>query len=295
MDAVIRVTGDITTGQYLGVTLGGVVFPSIGNQACVGYVSDETYRVSGGTFTSYAGNNSSVLYIEWGASVTGESGKAVFFSLVGIQLAAEPTWASLGTTWAQIAETPGDVYSYIPMADAQTAGLLSTVAQTKTGVMTFADNFKAPNFKPYHASAAWQPGGLTDDTSFPASMLESLTNTTLYTTTFSSNTLTITFINAGYYNVRCGLGHTHSNVFGTCRMAVDTSGTSTIYNNWDTAWAQYGIGAEDSNGYSEITYLVYATAGQTIGLKATANVTAISNTTQHNLYFYATATVITLI
>lgn len=62
-----------------------------------------------------------------------------------VLLASEPTWSSLGTTYAAVAETPGDVSAYIPMADAATAGLLSTAAQTKTGVMTFTDGIKLGN------------------------------------------------------------------------------------------------------------------------------------------------------
>ena len=54
-----------------------------------------------------------------------------------VELNAEPTWSAMGYTWAQIAETPGDTYAYIPNADGQTAGLLTPGAQTIGGPKSF--------------------------------------------------------------------------------------------------------------------------------------------------------------
>lgn len=82
-----------------------------------------------------AGAGTSVItFVATSGSVT----VAGFRATNTIRLNAEP----LTYTVAGNMESPGDVTAYIPMADAATAGLLSTSAQTKTGVMNFQDGIR---------------------------------------------------------------------------------------------------------------------------------------------------------
>lgn len=75
----------------------------------------------------------------------------------GVLLASEPTWASLGTTWVAVAESPGDVTAYIPNADASTVGLVSIANQT------FGGRKSAGNSK-VRASVSASTTGITPNT-----------------------------------------------------------------------------------------------------------------------------------
>lgn len=77
------------------------------------------------------GNNSDISI-----AASSNSNAEITYVSGTVYLTAEPTTY---TTPANL-EVPGDVVAYIPNADASNPGLLSTSAQTKTGLMTFADS-----------------------------------------------------------------------------------------------------------------------------------------------------------
>ena len=128
----IKVASAARTSGFIDISGVGFYNVTAGYQAVATQATDNNIAV-----TSFTGLGSGRISYSHASSTESN------YTFSGdVELNAEPTWASLGTTWTAIAEVPGDVTAYIPNADASTTGLLTAGAQTVGGVKTFSNSPK---------------------------------------------------------------------------------------------------------------------------------------------------------
>ena len=140
-------------------------------------------------------------------------------------------------------------------------------------------------YKPAAGSAVWN-ASLVTATVRPSNWTSSITNSTVYTITNTTSVLTIQFNLAGYYRLYTALGHTHAAIYTDTRGLIAWGGTATRTTDW-SSYHDSGIDAQDSDGFSENTVIIYATANQTVTMRPAFEVTHSGTTgTEHTLSHY---------
>jgi len=158
---------------------------------------------------------------------------------------------------------------------------ITTGTITSTGVQTFSETIAGYEW------TAWNPSDLVGtQTNAPST---GTADTSIYATPVnSSGTVTMTFDVAGKYLISI-LGYSnHGNVYTFSRIIVATGGTASRRFGGNEIMG-YGDPAQDSNYTAAGSFLVIATAGQTLTILPSYEVTGSGTTAQHTAYASFTA------
>lgn len=246
VDMTAVYSGNLATAQYHIIALAGVVFEATTNnyQQVTGWVDDSTYMATGAP-TSFVFPNTGNISVGYGATVTGESGKSVYLRLCGVQLNAEPTWTSLGTTWAAIAETVGDVTAYIPPCAAATSGIINNDPTNTAGNLVLG-----------RTSGVAVPAGYVGEVITGSATVTNYTYIVTRGLNVYGADVTLT-LNKGVYLLyvksTCNTSDSDGLVYLGCKVTVGGAGGST--RNDDLALTQITRSGTSNQGDSKVTIL----------------------------------------
>jgi len=168
-----------------------------------------------------------------------------------------------------------------------TAGEVLTAAFWNTQVRDNLNDIRMAQMCTY-VWTSWNPTNNTGtNTNAPSTSVHDIANATYFSQANSSGTLTITCKVAGYYRVAAGMSLQATSPFTYFRGTVAFGGTSTIYDPAENTLHIAADSSADVNGSGFASYMVLATANQTITILPSGNVSAAVAASNFSLYAFA--------